>query len=363
MEEMETESGRNLANTLIFANPFPPSSFKLIEVSKEIASKIKNNEPLIVRGLADDYVSFCTDDETFRVKDVEITNTMVVCDKIDENSIGQEVKVKYETKSYLELTKDEGTPYLALKDLLSKQQFDLPDESDGSIEWITMEDILDEVQFSRVEVEIALAKMPVVEVNGSFRYLSKKARSYLLNSLIEAVDDDSLPEINVNHITFDDLQRNFDFAIEDYCIKWIIQRYVDSSGRLNEFAVCQDRAVEVLEKEHEIPENLFKRKMMQLLPNGVEFNDEALKGIAITTESIVRGMMLDYVNVEDLPSNPQIRLNMLFKIRTAWKKDDLEPYIMDFCPTKANVMPFLLKNCQQIKEGNNQLFVKRDDEF
>ena len=54
---------------------------------------------------------------------------------------------------------------------------------------------------------------------------------------------------------------------------------------------------------------------------------------------------------------------MLFKIKESWTMEEIEPYIIEFCLNKTAVAPFLLKHCQQVKDGMSRCFVKKDNDF
>ena len=264
-----------------------------------------------------------------------------------------------------------------MKDLLSEEQFDFLDGYNPDKKWFvfyvfhiillifrhTMKDLLEVIQFSEEEIKKTLKEMPVVEIDGTLRYLCRNVRSFLLNIFVEILDEESIPEVNLEKVDFEALKKNFDDNIDDCFIHWIMRTYVNPDLSVNKHTVCRDRAIIILEKEHEVSQESFNRQMLTLLPVGLDFDQEFLKGIAIINESIVRGRMYDYVNVEDLPSNPKNRIDLLFKIKNSWLMEEIEPYVLDFCPNKTTIMSFLLKYCQQVKEGSNKVFVKRDDDF
>ncbi|KAE9547572.1 hypothetical protein FO519_009215 [Halicephalobus sp. NKZ332] len=305
------------STTFTFSTPFPSSSYRFIEVSKDLAEKFKSGEKLIARGNGTSNMTLCTREETFRCRDVEITNTMLLTEKIEPG----------DSREY------------------------------------TIDDLFEVIQFSEEEIKRTLMEMPIVEIDGTLRYLCRNVRSFLLNTLVESLDDESIPGINLEKVTFEDLREQFDENIDDCFVFWVLRTYANPDSSINPMTISRDRAVIVLEKEHEISQESFNRQMLTLLPVGLDFDPESLKGIAIINESIVRGKMYDYVNVEDLPSSPKNRLDLLFKIKNSWLLEEIEPYVIDFCPNKTAVMPFLLKYCQQVKKGSNKVFVKRDDDF
>ena len=226
-----------------------------------------------------------------------------------------------------------------------------------------MDDLLETIQFSEEEIKKTLKEMPVVEIDGTLRYICRNVRSFLLNVFVEVLDDESIPEVSLDKVDFEVLKKNFEDNIDECFIQWVMRTYVNPDLSVNRYTVSRDRAIIILEKEHEISQESFNRQMLTLLPVGLDFDQEYLKGIAIINDSIVRGRRYDYVNVEDLPSNPKSRLDLLFKIKNSWLLEELEPYVLDFCPNKTTIMPFLSKNCEQVKEGSNKVFVKREDDF
>uniref|UniRef100_A0AC34GUQ1 Sister chromatid cohesion protein DCC1 n=1 Tax=Panagrolaimus sp. ES5 TaxID=591445 RepID=A0AC34GUQ1_9BILA len=349
-----------------FTTPFSTEHYSLIQVSKAVAADIRQSKTFVIRARPEDNICFCTDTETYRAKEVETTDTLFVTNKIESRTDGEskEYKIKAYLQSFLELTKEEETPYLALKELFKKYVHDGFEGGDVDMsEKITIDDLLEQVQFSEHEIYEGIKMLPIVEKDGFLTFLSRSTRTKLLERLIDLIDDPDIREVTFNRISFKTLRPYYDEIYSDSVINWIVRTYAYPDHSINQKAVCRDRAISFLEKNHEISQMAFERKMIRLLPIGLEMDLTALSGIALFKDSIVHGTLIDYVNVEDLPNDPNERLNLLFKIKDSWTMEEFEPYVLDFCLNKTAVAPFLHKHCQQIREGSVKRFVKKDTDF
>uniref|UniRef100_A0A914P918 Sister chromatid cohesion protein DCC1 n=1 Tax=Panagrolaimus davidi TaxID=227884 RepID=A0A914P918_9BILA len=283
---------------LTFIKPFNTEHYSLIQVSKALAADIRQSKTFVIRARREDNICFCTDTETFRVKEVETTDTLFITNKIELGVAGEpkEYKIKAYFQSFLELTKEEGTPYLVLKEFFKKYINDGFDGGDVDMgEKITMDDLLEQIQFSEYEIEQGIKMLPIVEKDGFLTYLSRATRTKLLEKLIDLIDDPDIREITFNQITFKNLRPHFDDIYSDSVINWIVRTYAHSDHSINQQNVCRDRAISFLEKNHEISQMAFERQMIRLLPIGLEMDLTALSGIAIFKESIVHGTLIDYI--------------------------------------------------------------------
>lgn len=51
------------------------------------------------------------------------------------------------------------------------------------------------------------------------------------------------------------------------------------------------------------------------------------------------------------------RLKHLFAIKSLWKKEDIEPYVVDFCANLSKVEEFLLKHCKILSKSDGKFFI------
>ncbi|KAE9413890.1 hypothetical protein Angca_005331, partial [Angiostrongylus cantonensis] len=61
-----------------FCDEFPVGDYRLMEVTKEVAESVAVGEKLVFRGRDEDAVVLCTESETYSVKEIETSNTLLV---------------------------------------------------------------------------------------------------------------------------------------------------------------------------------------------------------------------------------------------------------------------------------------------
>uniref|UniRef100_A0A7E4VPC3 Sister chromatid cohesion protein DCC1 n=1 Tax=Panagrellus redivivus TaxID=6233 RepID=A0A7E4VPC3_PANRE len=350
-------------DSVTFDEGFNSGRYRLIQVTKELAEHVRQGKTLVVRGQPKTNLCLCTDDATYRVREVETTDTLFVTNvnQVESIGTGKDYRIRAYLKTFLELTKDEMSPYLALKTLLEKYEYDLNDSN--AEETISFDEVLDIIQFSEAEIRAAMERLPVVEYDALLRYLKRSFREDMLGKLVDVIDDYTIDGISTKEMDRTAMREFFSDEYPVVFIDWLHRTYALPNGTPNHKAICRDRAVELLSKENSLGITAFERKMSNLLPIGTEFDSEALKGVAIIKNTVGRGQIVEYLNVEDMPPDSKQRLEILFKVQPSWSAEDIEPYVIDFCTSKASVGAFLLKNCQSVKEGNAKVFIQKNNDF
>ncbi|KAI1717275.1 sister chromatid cohesion protein dcc1 domain-containing protein [Ditylenchus destructor] len=357
---------------IVMSDPFVPADFKLLEMDKETLKEILDGEELVIRGQSSDFVVACTSNKTYQVKEVEASNSFLLFPKFkdlsnpeSENDQTPQLETVSVTNIYLELMEAGPTYSVRLREILQKSILDL---GDGPLELqrsgLTWDNLLDEIQMSEAQLRVELNRYPYIEHKGFIYLLSEYSQSKLLDELVELCDDPTRRNITVNRITFDVLKENFSTGVMgDNVILWILKNFcntTDDPGAylLSKEKVIRARARELLsaDKSKEWSLTEFETKLEILLPNSFLLDVRYLKGLALLSDDLVLGKKVRYLNSEDLPTDIQQRLETLFKLQSMWTKDDIEPYVIDFCPNSAKIEEFLLRHCRIVRKGTEKVF-------
>lgn len=337
---------------------------------------------MVIRGDPQDFVVACTKSKSYQVKEVESSNTCILLSSPGESPA---VEAIFSTNTYLELTEMSDPPLLTLQRLrdrlraLRPLDFGNEDDLEGvehvQQEGLTMERLLDDIQLSERELEHELSKFPTVRVEDSIHLLSEEGRSRLLDEIVELCDDPGRPEITIQRLQPDALRQCLSSGssvrsgirgsvIEQWFLSKLCTPNEDGSYAINESALCRERLAYLLNpsraaRDH-TPLQQLEKAMDPLLPTGMNFHPEQLRGLGLLEENIVTGRVVRPLRVEDLPMDTGQRLERLFTLRQVWSKEDIEPYVADFCHTSARVEELLLRHCRVIRgKDNERLFCKK----
>nr|CAD2144379.1 unnamed protein product [Meloidogyne enterolobii] len=107
----------------------------------------------------------------------------------------------------------------------------------------------------------------------------------------------------------------------------------------------------------------FELKINNLLPNQLYFKEEYLSGLGIVENSHFRGKVVNKLISTDLPLDLQKRLSILFFKKEKWKKEEIEPYLLDYCLDPAKIEEFLMKNCKIVGSSTERFYVNKQLSF
>jgi len=248
--------------------------------------------------------------------------------------------------------------------------YDMMEEDDVPMaEGISWRDLLNKVQLSEKQLrEEVQTRYPVIERDGLLYLLSVDCQSRVLDEVVELCDNRGIPEVNVSRMSREDLAKHTSGTINDAVLEWILRSFCvrneeDDSYSLSEMHVCRARAVHLLQAEKTKDWTVadFEMRLELHLPNSFIFKIDYLKGVAFIQENIVVGRTIRSLHPDDLPRDAQTRLDRLFALQQAWRKEDIEPYIIDFCAHPSRSEEFLLKNCRIMRKGTERLFSRKQN--
>ncbi|KHN75989.1 Sister chromatid cohesion protein DCC1 [Toxocara canis] len=354
--------------------------YRLMEVNAELAEQIESGVRLVFRGELDDFPVLCNKEKTYRVKEAETSNTLLVMPDlhftnetgIAERFLTSRMVVAIQSR-YLELREADVISLNRLKELLreTELQWDDGEDIEQDCKPFTFEDLLDVVQMSEMQLKDALERLPVIHYNGFLRMLSSTYRDRLLMELTDCCDDDDEPQIQVDSFSVEAFyetlkRRNQMKAIPKEAVLWLIKSHChrisnDGDGgevfALDERAVCRSKISQLLRAAVRFEYSAFNKLIRQMLPEGMEMKDEYLNGLALVEESLAKGKTIRYMNIEDMPEEESKRLELLFSIRPKWKLADIQHFFTDLCPTSRSLSEMLAKHCRQSTIGGEQYLV------
>jgi len=371
------ENGAVPVFQLIPTDPFVSTDFVLLEFDKEfieefLSTSENERDSLTIRGRQSDFAVACTKNKTMQVKEVESSDSYLLLSGLDHKD--QNIDLEFFETSvlsigncFLEVMESSPIPCNRLYELLQSNVINFCESeeeiSQNANAGLTWEVLLNEIQLSKEQIELELLKYPVVERNERIWLLSDTHRWKLLDAIIECCDTRNSNYDNSTTKIF--LSPNELEGICDSSKKWIFREFctpIDSDCQLyelNEESICKTRSEQLLksnrEKEWQLDE--FKALIESQLPSGFCFSYvHHLRGLALLSESLVYGKTIKALLKDDLPKCAVSRLKKLFSLQSTWSKDDIEPYVLDFCPNESKVEEFLMKHCRVILRESEKLY-------
>uniref|UniRef100_A0A914I1Y4 Sister chromatid cohesion protein DCC1 n=1 Tax=Globodera rostochiensis TaxID=31243 RepID=A0A914I1Y4_GLORO len=356
---------------LDFAKPFFPNNFVLFEVEKSVVEAFTSSQslPLTVRGRPSDSLVVCTASRTLGAKDVEVSNTLLLLDGTPsggENEPNSNLIVGI-TNHFIELSEVFPNQTFRLKSLLAKSALDFYDKEGPKVKGFELNELLEEVQISEKQLREELDKFPVVQSpEGLFHLLSDDCQHKFLDELVELFDDPDGIGMQISAFSSDLLRQKVSAQVTD--IGWFLRLFCDRNEN-GTFCVCPHkfvhfRAERVLRssdhcKQWRIDE--FEECVRRLLPDSFHRlrSSDHLDGIALFSESLVYGKTLRALLPDTLPQELGSRLAHLFGLKLAWKRDELRPFVVDFCPNMAKMEELLLKHCKIVGSGSERSYIYR----
>ncbi|MCO5559423.1 hypothetical protein L7F22_013023 [Adiantum nelumboides] len=234
-------------------------------------------------------------------------------------------------------------------------------EESTEIGLYTWEDLLDNVQLSEKELREGLKSLAAVELGGFWRLVDERfMQSVLELMLLNAIQHDwSLRALKEDEVIFVLGVDGYSSQIVRHCLATFGRRYSllhdelsavpEQSGdsilqawELDDRHVCLHYAKQLLSAASKWRLDDFLEAWQQNLPSGLQASLDLLKG-EVLVEKFGSDTWLRPFSVTTLPSNPAERFAALFRERSKWEWQDLEPFISDLRATGKSADALLLK--------------------
>ncbi|XP_041359133.1 sister chromatid cohesion protein DCC1-like isoform X2 [Gigantopelta aegis] len=377
--KLKTDDLRTRVQCIYFSEHLDNERIKLLEMDSVILDSLTAQQQVVIRGDKDENAVLCTNDKTFEIKEAETSNSMLIMTQLeygDELTPGepQEIQMREVCSvlyKYYELRPCKPK-VKKLKKLLEQNEFsgkecEEDEEHQGSK--FTYTDLLDLVQASETELQVALKKLNACVIDGYWRVLNFDFMSQVLNHIIGLCDENDwydsgiqldeccqalgeiYPRSVVHHVVSSFSKPRTSTTVEDDSS----HQNTDSLFVLNEDSICRFFAEVVLRQSGMFNLEEFLKVWQQCVPECMKTSLHQIEGMAlINTDTTPQ--VICYFPVENLPEDIPERFNYLFKRRQKWTLAEITPYIKDVATEKTNVGALLMKYARASLQNGVKVF-------
>ncbi|CAD6186076.1 unnamed protein product [Caenorhabditis auriculariae] len=368
----EKENLKNQMDKISFSEDFSSSSseFLMFQVDEDVVAKFLANEnSLSLRGDDGDDAAICTNEATYPIKMVESGAAMLFLPELLKSPANEDLEPCFASKLITGRSFAMGELCAAvdhlnvgkLKDLLREKEllWDWQERETGHVFGYSMAELLNFVQMSDGEMKTAINDLPVVELKGRLRYLSHNYRAEFFGYIIEFCDDDEIPGVSMEKVSFEALREKFESSVPDSVLKWFLKRKCrqiqGDDYEIITSELVRETAVITLARLHKMPLEQFEQHIKEILPFGVAYNKTMLVGVADVVDT-ANGQVIVYLSTEDLPDKLVDRMKYLLEHRRLWSMEQLRPYFADLFKDKVAFERFLVQKCEYTLGEKNEFF-------
>ncbi|XP_024536953.1 uncharacterized protein LOC9662505 [Selaginella moellendorffii] len=307
------------------------SDLKLLEVDESVVQELLQSR-LSIKGGVEEEAVLCTSRTTYALKFVSTSNTMLLVPpgEAGDGGSGGALHVIATAGGHMELV--EIAPRIdQLKVLVGSRPYTEDSENetvDGLYSW---EDLLDSVQASEEQLKDGLRALAAAEIGGFWRTVDPKYTKGLLEMiLVTAIQQDwSLSLLPLEELVAVLEGDGYPAQLVRHCVATFgVEEPSSSSWKLDEKRICLHYARELLSSTGRWKTNEFLEAWQRALPPGMKGELEMLRGEALVTR-LGSDSWLHRFSSSSLPTQPDARFAALFKERSKWEWNDLEPYLRD----------------------------------
>ncbi|KAI8923472.1 sister chromatid cohesion protein Dcc1 [Entophlyctis helioformis] len=384
--------------------------YKVLECPPELVARLESAKSLVIRGDADDAAVLCTDTETYSIRLVQTSNTMVIIqprppalgsattehDQLvapsgqpyqlssafrtrfpDTASVARSSEIIDTVSSYMELTRvrpkfDRLAAMLAERPYIDADLDERQMRSSGSFGLHTMASILDTVQASEHEIRKELESMTAFEMDGFWRTLAPTAALQVLSHIFVATMDEDLDFSSMSFGTLLECLKDdgIPTPVLECCLKLFSESHRrDESGdllfKISFGKVARLYGEQVLAALPSAGSDLveFLRSWRAQTPASIDIHLDQIKGLYLIEGNSAAAQTIKYFPKSVLPSDPKTRFEDLFKIRQKWAREDIVPYIEDLASSDKDRDLLFLKYARTSKTGTRTFFTSRFTSF
>lgn len=374
--------------------PLPLSQYHLLELPTDLvplfdpsadseksspAIKKRKLTRLTIKGRFDDQAVLTTDDQTFALRSVSQSNSLLLCSFNTNLSLESKplLYLRSNVTDTLELTP--VVPRLQrLMGLLAASSYDGEDEEKGpqkqAVRKYTLKQVKSIVQASPKELEAGLLHHHVIELDGFVRQLSSQHLTTILQALISHLDLYAFLSERVPLKETVQALGNM-HGLRKQVIEPVLTRFF---GRSNDDADSSDEQTVAVDTVAIVKFlGVQKLRSMARLPISLEaFTQSWIKDClsdafqSLASLSLLEGefilhpaplptatlfpvtntaVQIQYYSVQELPTEPAARFQDLFLTRPSWIAHDLLPFIKDLALNTKQQDSLLLKFARTTK--------------
>ncbi|GJQ10088.1 hypothetical protein GpartN1_g1879.t1 [Galdieria partita] len=354
-------------HTLIFSQDFSPESILLIELEETLLEVIESrdsaayfvgdfsqNEEQSSCNRADEaYV--CTETETFKVLFRESSNSILPVEASQLNA-GSRISQVLQTFPVPVITLVHGNLELlptgprigVLRRLIDSHRLA------NNLVNLSVEEILDRVQISRMQLNDELKRMHIVPVEDNLMILSCTEIDRALDDIISTGTLQKW-EMPLRLPPAKDILKycgDHNPIVMRHCLDFFCIPRFDECLTLDEYSVCRFKAMVLLqsynEKSLSLEWNTFETKWQNTVPDFFQPRMEMLSGLAIF-EEVGPKMLIHALFESHLPEDIDGRVRVLFQKKNNWTLEELEPYLLPVVSDIMKIEHILRKHCRILK--------------
>ncbi|KAH7108218.1 sister chromatid cohesion protein Dcc1 [Auriculariales sp. MPI-PUGE-AT-0066] len=330
-------------------------AYRLLQLPDDLIKRLEAGEPdlsLIIKGRSDDDAVICTQDKSYALRQVVLSNTLLVVGGASSaDADAADIVIRDQLSSILEMVpvvpKISGRLTAMLKD--SEYREGNEDESDGGEEEVEeraakrkrvfYDEVMDSVQASDAEVIQSITAHHVLTLDGELRPLEHSYLAQILRLLLNAIVAQSMSP---------------DAALIDELVLSMQEQDVAKDANIPDIAreigldvlrTSQDSSVERLEFM-----NQWSNAVGESFTDSIDI--KLLEGNCVVRDPGTASVQeLVYLPRSSLPTDPGLLFNDLFLVKPRWQVDELAPFLRDVAVDSKARDKLVLKWCRTTTDG------------
>lgn len=281
---------------------------------------------LKIKGDPADEAVLCTNDKTYAVREVQQSNSVLLISLEEDNNL----LIRDNVSSTLELIPTR--PRLQVLDtLLRHSEYDgLDSTMEVERRLYTIEELVQLVQASDIELLNGLDERRAVDIDGYYRILSSEYVMSLLDALTTSliIEDDLHTPLSVERAA--DLMN-----CSDNIAEYILRSFGEKAGQQYTLSIPRYLSyvgMSLLQTRPRESKDAFLQAWQEKVPDIFrhQINLSSLRGQYLLDDK--DGNTIIYFPRTSLPSDPPARFQDLFLTREKWEADEMRPFIEDLVP-------------------------------
>ncbi|KAK0453541.1 sister chromatid cohesion protein Dcc1 [Armillaria borealis] len=353
-------------------------SFKLIELPpdlcKLIESAVESSNPLrfTVRGQTGDDAVLCTNDTTYTMRSVVLSNSVLVVTPPNASDLDfsdDSIVIRDQVNEILELAPT--VPRLhKLSAMLRGNEYDeqsaeedMDDDQETNRNRVMFEDARGVIQASDTELSRGLRDMHILIVNGELRPIApaylKSILEMILNLLVSHSLSHAATSVEVLSSALADVHE-VPRTVSTQVMSWFGE-IRQGIWKMDVTGVVREVGLNILRpfKDNPIAEDELLATWRSVVGDTFEsfVSVELLSGNYLTAPS--RNDLLKYFPSSALPVEPAPRFADLFLSRSRWKAEDIAPFLADIAINSKERDKLLLKYARSISDSGTVWYTSR----
>ncbi|CEF61224.1 Sister chromatid cohesion protein DCC1 [Strongyloides ratti] len=360
---------------IIFDEDMTNERYRLMEVDSSLLDYFTDpNTELVFRGNFKDDLTLCTNEKTFKVMENYTSKTYLLFPEFKFSDFFNEINCKTIHKtisqgvleSILVLEEQKICNTKAVEEYFKNSQLkSFSSNNDISLQQkiITIHDLLNDIQLSEKELISCFDKLPIINENGMYYWISDEYQKEFFDTFINTLDGSMYEGFGIESLNFTLLRKIFPEHVKDGVIEWFLKCFckVDEKDSSN-YVLMKDKFIlncvkYIIKKLNIIKVVEFTKIVNESLPFGLEFDiKKHLKGLGVIHTSIT-GDTIQYIDINMLSNDVRNRLKQLFSYIKQWECGDIYPFLLDICGDVKGCDEALIKYCRSIRNGNSRIYV------